>query len=149
MRCPASQKRLGEGGAPPQLCLWPKAQAACLNSLLNKVRQKAKEPRALDRTGELALLLGGNCGDPAWHHLAALGHVALQQLHVLIVDLRRLIAGEGAGLAPAVEGAPRRALRHAHVRSSSVSVPASSGTSMAAGGLRAPNTRAGWSRGPR
>src|SRR3990172_9626292 len=129
MRCPASQKRLGEGGAPPQLCLWPKAQAACLNSLLNKVRQKAKEPRALDRTGELALLLGGNCGDPARHHLAALGHVALQELHVLVVDLRRLIAGEGTGLAPAIEGAARLHLRHAHQESSPPSMASTVSTS--------------------
>ena len=38
------------------------------------------------------------------HDLAALGDEALQQLHVLVVDLRRIGAGERAGLLAAEEG---------------------------------------------
>src|SRR2546421_5618421 len=42
--------------------------------------------------------VGGNRGDPARHDLAALGHVTLQQLDVLVVDFRRIGAGERTGL---------------------------------------------------
>src|SRR3546814_1988839 len=55
--------------------------------------------RALDRLRQLALLLGGNRSDAAGDDLAALGHKALEQTDVLIVDLRRVLAGKGAGLA--------------------------------------------------
>src|ERR1043166_2693600 len=58
-------------------------------------------PGALDRLGELALLLRGNRGDPAGHDLAAFGHEALEQADVLVVDLRRILAGERAALAAA------------------------------------------------
>jgi len=51
------------------------------------------------------LLLGRNRGDARGHDLAALGNVTLQQLHVLVVDLRRAGAREGANLAAAEEGA--------------------------------------------
>src|SRR3546814_18574046 len=44
-------------------------------------------------------LLGGNRSDAAGDDLAALGHKALEQTDVLIVDLRRVLAGKGAGLA--------------------------------------------------
>src|SRR5579885_993599 len=70
------------------------------------VGQQAEEARPLDRLRELALLLGRDCSDAARHDLAALGDEALQQLHVLVVDLRRVGAGEGAGFAAAKEGAP-------------------------------------------
>src|SRR3546814_5379103 len=55
--------------------------------------------RALDRLRQLALLLGGNRSDAAGDDLAALGHKALEQTDVLIIDLRRVLAGKGAGLA--------------------------------------------------
>src|SRR3546814_15509596 len=58
--------------------------------------------RALVRRRQLALLLGGNRSDAAGDDLAALGHKALEQTDVLIVDLRRVLAGKGAGL-PATE----------------------------------------------
>src|SRR3546814_6397599 len=48
---------------------------------------------------QLALFLGGNRSDAAGDDLAALGHKALEQTDVLIVDLRRVLAGKGAGLA--------------------------------------------------
>src|SRR5690554_3325756 len=67
--------------------------------LLQDVREQTKEAGALDRLGEEALLLGRHGGDAARHDLAALGNEALQQLHVLVVDLRRVGAGERAGLA--------------------------------------------------
>src|SRR6185312_15713601 len=74
--------------------------------LLHEVGQEGEEAGALDRLGELALLLRGDRGDAARHDLAALRQEALQQLHVLVVDLRRVGAGEGAGLAPPEEGPP-------------------------------------------
>src|SRR6185312_16264581 len=66
--------------------------------LLHDVRQKRHETRALDGDGEGTLLLGRNGGDEARYDLAALGDEALEQLHVLVVDLRRVGAGEGARL---------------------------------------------------
>src|SRR6185437_14085679 len=67
------------------------------------VGQQTEKPRALDRLRELALLLCRHGGDTAWHDLAAFRHEALQQLDVLIVDLRRVGAGERAALAAAEE----------------------------------------------
>ena len=60
-------------------------------------------------------------GDARRHDLAALGNVALQELHVLVVDLRRVIAGERAGLAAAEEGPAGGGLR-AHTGAPSLSV---------------------------
>src|SRR5215510_1490581 len=74
--------------------------------LLQRVGEEAEEAGALDGLGQLALLLGGDGGDARGHHLAALGDVALQQPHVLEVDLGRVLAGEGAGLAAPEEGPP-------------------------------------------
>src|SRR5690606_31385131 len=56
---------------------------------------------ALDRLGQLALLLGGNGSDAARHDLAALGHEALQQADVLVVDHGGVLGRERAGLAAA------------------------------------------------
>src|SRR5262249_50135958 len=67
------------------------------------IRQEPQETCALDRPRELTLLLGRHCSDAAWHDLAALGHVALQQAGVLVVDLRRIGPGERASLAAAEE----------------------------------------------
>ena len=76
-----------------------------LSRLADHVVQQAEEARPLDRARKLTLLLGRDRGDAARHDLAALRDVALQQLHVLVVDLRRVGAGERAGLAAAEEGA--------------------------------------------
>src|SRR5260221_14502348 len=73
------------------------------SSLLDQVGQERQIARPLDRAGELALLLGGDRGDPARHDLAPLGNEALQQLHVLVVDLGRIRARERAGLPPPEE----------------------------------------------
>src|SRR5690606_18032408 len=74
-----------------------------LPSLLNDVGQQAQVAGALDRLGQLALLLGRNRGDAAGDDLATLGHEALQQAHVLVVDLRSVLGRERAGLAAAEE----------------------------------------------
>src|SRR5258708_2778112 len=76
--------------------------------LLHAVGQEAEIARALDRLRQLALLLGRHRGDAARHDLAALGDEALQQLHVLVVDLGRVRPREGARFAPPEEGPPRR-----------------------------------------
>src|SRR5882757_6832794 len=79
----------------------PRAVACGTKCLANDVGQQTEETRALDGAREFALLLGGDCGDAARHDLAALGHVAHQQLGILVVDLRRVRARERAGLAAA------------------------------------------------
>jgi hypothetical protein len=48
-------------------------------SLFHAVGQEREEPGALDRLGELALVLGTHGGDAGGHDLAALGNVALQE----------------------------------------------------------------------
>src|SRR6185437_13439142 len=58
---------------------------------------------ALDRLRQLTLLLRGDGGDSRRHDLAALGDEALEQAHVLVIDLRRVLAREGARLAAAEE----------------------------------------------
>src|SRR5690606_21041718 len=78
--------------------------------LLHDVGQQPKEARALDRLGELTLLLLADGRDARGHDLAALGNVALQEPHVLVVDAGSVGAGERAGLAPAMERAARRDL---------------------------------------
>src|SRR5687768_7487984 len=75
--------------------------------LLDHVGEQPQEARAFDRAGQLALLGGRHRGDAARHDLAALGHVAAEQAGILVVDLRRVVAGERAGLATPVERAPR------------------------------------------
>ena len=80
---------------------------------------------ALDRAGELALLLGRHGGDAARHDLAALGNVTRQQTWILVVDLRRVRTRKRAGLAttertdggdllrPSIRTSLRAGLRHA------------------------------------
>src|ERR1700694_3212100 len=75
--------------------------AAIADFLPDNVRQQAEETRALDGAREFTLLLGGDGGDAARHDLAALGHVAHQELGILVVDLRRIRTRERAGLAAA------------------------------------------------
>src|SRR5690606_37318960 len=86
------------GGEPPR------------KVLLHDVRKQAEEAGALDRLGELALLLLADSRDAGRNDLAALRDVALQQTDVLVVDLRCVRAGERAGLAATVERAPSRDL---------------------------------------
>src|SRR5437016_9897149 len=79
----------------------------CAPRLLHHVGKQTEKARPLDRPRQLALLLGRYRGDAARHDLAALGDKALQQPHVLVVDLGRVRAGEWAGFAPAKERPPR------------------------------------------
>src|SRR3972149_6113035 len=88
----------------------------------NYVRQKPEEAGTLDRLPEFTLLLRRNRGDPARHDLAALRYVALQEFHVLVIDLGRVGARERAGLAPAEEGAASAALLEAHGVTSSAAM---------------------------
>src|SRR5215470_12486932 len=84
------------------------------SSSLDQERQQSEVTPPLDRLRQLALFAGGNRGDAARHDLAALGDVALQELDVLVVDLRRVGAGERTGLAATKERPPGRDLRKAH-----------------------------------
>src|SRR5438105_9091560 len=92
--------------------------------LVHHIREEAEEPGPLDRPRQLALLLRRDRGDAARHDLAALGDEALQQADVLVVDLRRVRAGERAGFAasekrPAGDGrttASRRCALAFHLR---------------------------------
>src|SRR5688500_17322226 len=81
--------------------------------LLHPVGQQGEETGALDRPRQLALLLGGHCGDAARHALAALGNEARQQLDVLVVDRRSVRTRERAGLATTEERTTRTATRAA------------------------------------
>src|ERR1700692_2795252 len=72
-------------------------------SSADHVRQKPKEACTLDRLGELTLLLRRDRRDAARNDFAALRDETLQQLDVLVIDLRRVGAGERAALAAAKE----------------------------------------------
>src|SRR5207302_9392428 len=89
--------------------IWPSfstrsSRITCMaGPSFHDVRQERHEAGALDGVGQDALLLVAYCGDAGRHDLAALRNEALQELDVLIVDLGRVIAGEGAGLLAAEE----------------------------------------------
>src|SRR5206468_3249620 len=72
-------------------------------ALAYHVVQQSEKARPLDCARKLALLLGRDRRNAARHDLAAFGNVALQQLHVLVVDLRRVGPGKRTGLAAAEE----------------------------------------------
>src|SRR5664279_5021352 len=84
--------------------IWPSfstrsSRMTCMAMpLLHDIGQQRHEAGALDGVGQNALLLVADRGDARRHDLAALGNEALQQLDVLVVDLGRVIAREGAGL---------------------------------------------------
>src|ERR1700733_529645 len=91
--------------------IWPSfstrsSRITCMS--LHHIRQKRHEAGTLDRVRQLALVLVRDRGDARRHDLAALGDVALEQLHILVVDLGRVGAGEGIGLLPAEERPARR-----------------------------------------
>src|SRR5260370_40728148 len=71
--------------------------------LFHHVRQQSQEPCPLDGARQFALLVGRDRGYAARHDLAAFGNEALQQPHVLVVDLRGIRAGERARFAPTKE----------------------------------------------
>src|SRR5262249_18358687 len=88
----ARASTIGRGAHPRGL--------SSLTNLSDHVRQETEEARPLDGARKLTLLFCRYRGDTAWHDLAALGNVALQQLDVLVVDLRRIGAGERTALTP-------------------------------------------------
>src|SRR5215467_4012587 len=110
LSCPA-RGAVRDGSSPPQPDDGAPAtggrrgrpSSAFRLSLPDQVRQKAEEARALDRTRKLALLLRRHRSNAAWNDLASLRDVPLQQLDVLVVDLRRVRPGERTGLAAAEE----------------------------------------------
>src|SRR5919112_1337462 len=87
----ASRYSMAASGVPPN------------GRLADHVGQQAQEAGALDCLGELTLLLGRHGRDAGRNDLAALGDIAGQELRVLVVDLRRVRAGERAGLATTEE----------------------------------------------
>src|SRR5690606_6154299 len=86
-------------------------------ALADDIGKERKETRALDGTGEFTLLLGRHGRDTGRNDLAALGNIALQKLHILVIDLRGVGTGEGAGLAAAEEGPARGLCCSAHYSS--------------------------------
>src|SRR3974390_1021807 len=73
--------------------------------------QQAKKTRAFDGAGKLSLLLSRNRRYSAWYDLPTFGNIALQQSHVLVVDLRCIGAGEGTRLSASKEWPPGLLLR--------------------------------------
>src|SRR5262249_33311000 len=80
--------------------------------LFENVRKKPKEAGPLDSPRQLALLLRRHRCDAARHDLAALRDIAAEQAHVLVIDLRRILTRERAGLATAMERPPCGGLRN-------------------------------------
>src|SRR4051812_2687620 len=91
--------------APSFSILSSRMTSISIGSLSHDVGQQAQMAGALDRLGELALLLGRDGGDSAGDDLAALRDEALEQPDVLVIDAGRVLAGERAGLAAAEEWA--------------------------------------------
>src|SRR5690554_5195447 len=67
------------------------------------VRDQGQVARALDRGGQLALVLRLGAGDPGRDDLAGLGDVLAQGVEILVVDLDHALGGELAELAAAEE----------------------------------------------
>src|ERR1700748_1881341 len=80
--------------------IWPSfstrsSRMTCMvRSSLHDIGKQRHEAGALDRVRQGALVLGRDGGDARRNDLAAFGNVTLQQLHVLVVDLGRIGAGE-------------------------------------------------------
>src|SRR6478609_9658825 len=87
-------------------------------SRLHDVGKQADVPGALDCARQLTLLLGGDCGDARRHDLAAFGNEALKEADVLVIDLRRVLAREGARLAATEESAGHYSTSSARARNS-------------------------------
>src|SRR6516164_1079152 len=126
-RTTQSARRPGRPLVPPSLVRW--RSVVCAPSfarrrlLADHIRQQSEKAGAFDRPCQLPLLLGGYRCDPTRHDLAALGDIALQEPHVLVVDLRRIGAGKRTGLAAAKEWPPSLRWRKRHACPSSVAGP--------------------------
>src|SRR5688500_14570530 len=108
------------------------------------IGQQGEKARTLDRPGELTLLLLAYRRYARRHDLAALGDIALQETHILVVDLRCVRAGERTGLAAAMERPPGGNL----IDVDHYSVPPST-ASRGRRGPRSPPSRSPNERGPR
>jgi hypothetical protein len=64
------------------------------------VGQEREMPRALDRRGQLALILRAHARDAAVKDLAAIRDEAPQKEDVLVIDVFDLLRAEGADLSP-------------------------------------------------
>src|SRR5882724_4564800 len=64
------------------------------------VRQQRQEARALDRGGQLPLIVRLGAGDARWNDSAILVDKILEQIDVLVVDLLDAFRGKAAELAP-------------------------------------------------
>src|SRR6516165_5691370 len=148
-RTTQSARRPGRPLVLPSLVRW--RSVVCAPSfarrrlLADHIRQQSQKAGAFDGPRQLPLLLGGHRCNPTRHDLAAFGDVALQQPHVLVVDLRRVGAGERAGLA-AAEERPAGLLRGECHGSYSSPVPALSSVLSRGGRLSRSRSR---SRSPR
>src|SRR5262245_48481000 len=100
--CPAPHRAVRDGVVPPQP-FAPGCPRTLRLRLLYHIRQQAEKARAFDCLRQLSLFLGRNCRDATWNDLAALRNISLQQLHVLVVDLRCISAREWTSLAAAEE----------------------------------------------
>src|SRR5690606_25832639 len=67
-------------------------------------RQQREEARALDRLGQLALVLRRRAGEPRRDDLAGLGDEVLQDVDVLVVDPLDLLDREAAELLALEQG---------------------------------------------
>src|SRR5262245_59631185 len=124
--------------------LHRRAQGSSRNGLPDHIGQEPEKARPLDGARELALLLGRHGGEAARHDLAALRDVALEQAHVLIVDLGRTLAGERAALAPPEERPPCRLCLHGHQLLPSLPLPLDASRGGRGGrGPRSPKSRGG------
>lgn len=101
---------------------------------------------ALDRDAEAALVAGAGAGLAAWLDLAALGQVAAQARHVLVVDLYYTVNAEGAHLAAGYvavatsAGPATRATRAAGTRAAAKAASASTTAGTRAATIAASST---------
>ena len=68
--------------------------------MLTGEREEGDEAGPLQRDAERALVSGAGAGLAAWLDLAALGQVATQASHVLVIDLLHAVNAERAHFAP-------------------------------------------------
>src|SRR3984957_12397257 len=93
--------------------IWPSfstrsSRMTCMAApLFHDIGKQRHKAGAFDRVRQDALILIGHRGDAAGHDLAALGDVTLQQLHILVIDLGRIGAGERIGFLAPEERTPR------------------------------------------
>src|SRR5215471_3239895 len=104
-----SATRYGHAASTPQTAATPAiwspltriaGRRSLCRPLLHHIGKQTKKARPLDRLSEFALPLRGNRRDPAGNDLAALRDETLQQLDVLVIDLRGVGAGERTRLPP-------------------------------------------------